>query len=233
MRIIESGDIPAGSFIEARDVEPRLGSEELTIFAGTGPSYPWGNAVVTSTVVLCDPDLVAIHLRICHRHGTEQVWRYYRRKAEGWQRITWNRLLTSDRQRVLQAYEQQAPAFAVLPGSLPGQSWTVSMKVGPTYLLARIEGERYYALNNPAVEYVLGTSVSADQTGSAEIRSYPCLACLLIKWRAGTLVHSPDLPRTLALLECRVEGEVQLLGGKVVSSLLCPERVVEIVGEEG
>ena len=90
LRIIQSGNVPAGSFLTARDVEPVLSEEDLTIFAGTGPSYPWGNAVVASTVVLQNLDLVVIHMRLCHRHGTEQCWRYYQRMVERWERVMWN-----------------------------------------------------------------------------------------------------------------------------------------------
>lgn len=109
-----------------------LSEDELTIFTGTGPPYSWGTTVGAPTVVLHDPSLFAVHLRLCHRHGTEQGWRYYQRKTERWQRVMWNNLVMADRQRLFEAYERQAPAFAVLPGSLPGQSWALSMKVGPT-----------------------------------------------------------------------------------------------------
>lgn len=234
LRITTSRNIPAGSFVEARDVEPVFGEDELTLFTGTGPLYPWGTTVVASTVVLHDPSLLAIHMRICHRHGTEQCWRYYQRKEASWRRVMWNSLLTSDRLRVFDGYRRQAPAFAVLPGSLPWKSPTdpPSMKIGSTYLLARVEGERYYALKNPEIEYVLGASFPTDQTRPAQVRSYPCRTCLLIKWRAGTLSRRNVMPATLALLECRVGGDVHLSDGKVVSSTLCLERLVEMVGEE-
>ena len=232
MHIAKSSCIPDNTFLVARDVEPvyHEAEERLTIYTGTGPQYSWGTTVVVSTIVLHAEDLVAVHVRFCHRYGTRECWRYWQRHGEHWGRVMWNSLVTSERLRIFEAYQQEAPAFAVLPGSLPGKSRTAapSMKIGFTYLLARVQGEKYYALKYPGIEYVLGTPCSTDRTLPARVSSYPCRTCLLIKWRTGTLSRD-DLPPTLALLECSVSGNVSLSRGKVISSSLCPQRVVEVV----
>ena len=116
LHITTSKPIPDHTFLVPQDVEPTYheAEQQLTISTATGPQHPSGTTACTSTVVL--HDLVAIHIRFCHRHGTGQFWRSFQRQESHYKRVLCNSLRTSDRLRILAAYQRDAPPFAALPG---------------------------------------------------------------------------------------------------------------------
>lgn len=73
---------------------------------------------ITSTVVLHDPDLVSIHVGYWYRtsrsSGGSQFWRHYRAGVC----VEWKTLTDDERERILEAYNANAPAWAKTPGKL-------------------------------------------------------------------------------------------------------------------
>jgi len=186
MNITTSAAVPDGTYFRTGDVEPVLRPEGLTIFNGDGTRRGWGAPGVTSTVVVNDDDLVAVHIGFHHKHGGGQFWRYY---IAGEPR-RWAQLSDELRARVLAA-SAAAPSWAKSPGKLAAERkpGTVTVRVGYKIVGQRADGT-LVSLFDPKVVYVPGkrraSAARPDHVGG--FYAYEDPDVLMERWDAGEVV---------------------------------------------
>lgn len=117
MEIRVSNDVPDSTYFRTGDVEPEISDNALTVYDGNGSRRGWGTPGVTSTVVVDAPDFVAVHVGFHHKHGGGQFWRFYNVNGKI-EQVSWTKLDDEIRQIVLDAYDENAPQWARVPGKL-------------------------------------------------------------------------------------------------------------------
>lgn len=245
MIIRESNHVPNDTYFRTGDVSPEINDDgSLTIYDGEGTRRSsWGTPGVTSTVILNDCDLVAIHVGFHHKHGGGQFWRYYTTDGKAVRRITWGNLPDEARQKVLDAAGQRAPHWAKSPGKLRSQYQKPSTAKRTTYKLVRKDGDDLRSLysNEP---YTIGKRLSEAVPANAGINdwgdivhsggyySHPSIEQVRNLWQQDALVPSDcyESGDTLALIECEISGRIiKYPNGKLCSTYLTPLRIVETI----
>lgn len=215
MLTIQTSDhVPDSTYFTTSDTEPTLSGDTLTILNGKGSRRSsWGAPETTSTVVLHDDDLVAVHIGYHHKHRGGQYWRYYRQVDGTWQQVAWLQLDDATRQRVLDAATTKAPRWANVPGKLRSQHKAPTATTRAAYKLVRVhddgtmrsvyDGETVYEIGKRLAERAV-----ADHQGG--YYAYPSEAGLRAALRDSTL-WAPSLHRQtmrLALLEVELSGTI-------------------------
>ncbi len=159
INIIFSDEVPDGTYFRVSSVEPRLDGDTLTVLDGQGSRRSWGRPGVTSTVVLNEDDLCAIHVGFYHKHGGGQFWRYYVPDEDGWRQAEWRELDDATRQRVLAAAEKKAPYWAKSPGKLRSQRRKPTIHRMTTWKVVRVEEGRMVSVYDGETEYKIGRTM--------------------------------------------------------------------------
>lgn len=110
-------NVPDSTYFRTSEAEPDLKEDGLWVVDGNGSRRSWGTPGVNSTVVLNDKDLTSIHVGFHHKHGGSQFWRHYKNGSQ----VKWVKLSESDKLRILDAYSENAPSWANIPGKLKSQ----------------------------------------------------------------------------------------------------------------
>lgn len=233
MNIRYSSDIPNSTYFTATDVEPVVNPDgSITVYQGEGTRRSWGRPQVTSTIVLDDCDLVAIHVGFSHKHRGSQGWYFFTTDGTTTRRITWRHLPDEQRQRVLDNL-RQAPAWAKMPGKLSKDYVKPSMATMTSYKLVRMDGERrMLSLYDGSTEYSIGKRLveKARDEHRGGYYSHPTIEQVKRLWAAGNLVPDRCIVEgaVYALIECEIAGTiVRYDNGKLSSTYLTPVRIVE------
>lgn len=242
LTIQTSSNVPDSTYFRTSDTEPTLSGETLAVYSGKGTRRSsWGAPETTSTVVLHDDDLVAVHVGYHHKHRGGQFWRYYTPSGtEGaWQQVAWPQLADAERQRVLDAAATKAPRWANVPGKLRTQHKAPTQNTRTAYKLVHVDddgimrsvydGETVYELGKRLAERAI-----ADHRGG--YYSYPTEYGLRMAFHQYDLWpdHCYDRAMRLALLEVEIGGTIVEYGQdpeyrpiKFASTYLRPVRVIE------
>lgn len=249
MNIHTSSDVPDSTYFRVDECEPSIQPDgSLTLYNGEGSRRGWGRPRVTSTVVLVEPDFVAVHIGFSHKHGGGQFWRYYMTDGEQTAQTRWPSLPDELRERVLGAYQAGgSPSWAKVPGKLRSQYAKPAARVRTTYkLVEQTPNGRLVSLYDGETEYTLGRRMAqavgkeagtiSEWTGNVRheggFYSYPDADRVVALWESGNLV--PDscygTSKTLALLECQIGGRIAAFPNrKLVSTYLTPVRVLRVI----
>ena len=114
MEISYFKNVPDSTYFRVGEAEPEIQDGKLYLIHGRGTRRSWGSPQVTSTIVLNDNDLTSVHVGFSHKHGGSQFWRHYK-KGE---RKVWRQLTEEDKLRIIDAYKENAPGWANVPGKL-------------------------------------------------------------------------------------------------------------------
>lgn len=235
MIIHESNNVPDSTYFSTYHVTPDINVDgSLTIYDGKGTyRSSWGAPGVTSTVVLDDDDLVAIHVGFHHKHGGGQFWRYYTTDGETTRQIEWRQIPDEARQRILDAAKRLAPSWAKAPGKLRTQYAKPSLRTQTSYKLVRLESDgRMVSLYDGATEYRIGKRLAQQaQPGHyGGWYSHPTREQVMRLWERGALVPDRCVVEgaAYAMIECEVAGTIiRYDNNKLSSTYLTPLRVVE------
>jgi len=230
IKIIFTDEIPSATYFRVADAEPQLDGDSLVVLDGQGSSRSWGRPGVTSTVVLNEDDLCAIHVGFHHKHGGGQFWRYYIPHHGGeWRQVQWRELEDDARQRVLAAAERSAPYWAKSPGKLRAQRRNPAAHRMTTWKVVRVEDGRMVSVYDGETEYKLGKTMrqAVQPSHGGGYYSYTLPPERLEEdFRAGDVVG--DLPPgRYAVLEVEIWGRTIKYGSnKIASTYLRPVKVV-------
>lgn len=232
MKININTNIPDSTYFAMSDVTPEIDSDgNITIYSGKGKSRSWGAPQVTSTVVLEDCDLVAIHVGFSHKHRGGQGWHYFTTDGQTTRKVTWAQLPDETRQRILNN-ENKAPRWAKTPGKLKSQAIKPAAKMQTAYKLVRVDGDKLISLYDGEVEYKLGKRLAqkAADDHQGGWYSHPSVEQVKSLLGGGNLVPSRCLSQgmTLAMLRCEIGGTIiDYPNGKKASTYLTPVEVIE------
>jgi hypothetical protein len=243
-RILESSDVPNGTYFRTGDAEPVVNEADrtITVFDGRGSHRGWGSPSVTSTVVLETLDVVAIHVGFRHKHGGSQFWRYYYVNG-GITQVRWSQINDDMRAAILEAAGKRAPRWANSPGGLRSQykSSNPKAKAFTAYKVVGVNGDgELTSLYDPDIVYTLGrTKVQAarggvDYDGSTRHNGgwYVHLdreACVQ-KYLDGNLVAESKMQPLAALIRCECWGNtVQYNNGKIAVTYCKPLEIIEYI----
>lgn len=246
LEIQESAEVPNSTYFRVGDTEPTVNDDgSITIYTGQGSRRSsWGAPGVTSTVVLEDCDLVAIHVGFYHKHGSGQFWRYYTTDGQTVQQVRWSQLPDSTRQQVLDAYQKMAPGWAKSPGKLRSQYAKPTTRTIRTFKLVKLAGGQMFSLYDGRTEYQIGkrlVEAVAPDAGEADwgevihnggYYSHTTVEGVMRLWESGNLVPNRCLTgvEQVALLECEASGRIaHFPNGKLASTYLKPVQVLEVV----
>lgn len=234
MKINTSDYCPDGTYFTATDVQPDIQADgSVTLYNGRGTSRSWGRPQVTSTVVLDDCDLVAIHVGFSHKHRGGQGWYYYTTDGSETRRITWQQLPDEARQRILDACEAKAPNWAKEPGKLRSEYVKPALRTMTSYKLVWMEPDgRMVSLYDGNTEYRIGKRLAekAESDHNGGYYSHPTQQQVMRLWETSSLVPSRCVVEgaTYAMIECEIGGTIiRYENGKLSSTYLTPIRVVE------
>ena len=241
MKIQFSTDIPDGTYFRTGDAEPTINDDgSLTVYDGEGTRRSWGKPGVTSTVVVEDCDLVAVHVGFHHKHGGGQFWRYYTTDGTQTTQVTWASLPDVIRQKVLDAFSK-APGWAKVPGKLRTSYTKVTDKKRTSYKLVSVENNELRSLYS-GENYVIGKRMAeavspragandwGDIIHDGGYYSHPTPEQVVALWNNGSLVPASKTEDVaeVALLECEIYGRiVNFPNGKIASTYLTPVRIVD------
>lgn len=233
MKINTSDYCPDGTYFTATDVQPDIQADgSVTLYNGRGTSRSWGRPQVTSTIVLDDCDLVAIHVGFSHKHRGGQGWYYYTTDGTETRRITWQQLPDEARQRILNAYEAKAPNWAKEPGKLRSEYVKPALRTMTSYKLVRMEADgRMVSLYDGRTEYRIGKRLAekAESDHNGGWYSHPTQQQVTRLWDASSLVPSRCVIEgaTYAMIKCEISGTIiEYENGKLSSTYLTPLEVV-------
>jgi hypothetical protein len=236
MKIQTNTHVPDSTYFRTGDAEPEINPDgSITIYDGNGSSRSWGRPGVTSTIVLDECDLVAIHVGFHHKHGGGQFWRYYTTDGTTTRQIEWKDLPDDIRQRVLEAHEENAPAWAKAPGKLRSQYRKPSLIIRTTYkLVEQLPNGRLVSLYDSETEYQLGKRLAekAQDEHQGGYYSHPTPEQVLNLWESGDLVPARCYaePKILALLECEIGGNIiYYANGKMASTYMTPTILLRTI----
>lgn len=240
MIIKTTSNVPDSTYFCTGDAEPEMRGDTLLILEGRGQRRGWGQPGVSSTVVVDDCDLVAIHVGFHHKHGGGQFWRYYMAGGDGVEQVTWAKLPDQFRQKVLAAYEEKAPGWAKVPGKLRGEYKKPASKSMTSYKLVRICGNQMESIYGGAT-YEIGKRLAeavdprAGEDEYGDVRhaggyySHPTPERVLALWESGSLVPARCISEgdRLAMVECEISGRIaKFPNGKLASTYIKPVAVV-------
>lgn len=233
MKINISKNVPDGTYFSTGNAEPDINSDgSVTIYNGKGTQRSWGTPGVTSTVILDDCDLVAIHVGFHHKHGGGQFWRYYTTDGSETRQIVWRQIPDEARQRILDA-AVKAPSWAKAPGKLRTQYAKPTLRTMTTYKLVRLEADgTLRSLYDGETAYRLGKRLAekAAEDHGGGWYSHLSQSAVMRLWDKGSLVPDRCVIKgaAYALIECEVAGTIiQYANNKISSTYLTPLRVVE------
>lgn len=229
---------PDSTYFRTSDAEPELerdeqGNQILKLVNGTGTRRSsWGEPGVHSSVILDTENLVAIHVGFFHKHGGSQFWRYYRYDGQRWKQVTWAPLSDEDRERVLIACEDRAPAWAKTPGKLRTSYIKPTSNQHTTYKIVEVVDGRYYSVFDGKTEYIMGRRLAerAVSEHGGGYYSYPTVDGVEARFNEGSLFprRCYDDPMALALIECEISGTIlEYDTGKFASTYLRFVRVLK------
>lgn len=243
MKIQHNDYTPDSTYFRTGAVEPDIDQAEqtITIYSGDGTRRSWGRPGTTSTIVLDDDDIVAIHVGFHHKHGGGQFWRYYTTDGTTICQITWATLPDQTRERILAAYEAKAPGWAKQPGKLRTEYRKASTLTRTAYKLVRMDGGRMVSLYDGETEYRIGQRLASavraqvdhwtgELTHDGGYYSQPTPDQVKALFHAGALVPADCIHpgMALALVECQIGGKVvQYPNGKLCSTYIMPMAVIE------
>lgn len=235
MIIHESSNVPDNTYFTTGDTEPEINNDgSLTIYDGKGTyRSSWGAPGVTSTVILDDDDLVAVHVGFHHKHGGGQFWRYYTTDGTETRQIEWRQIPDEARQRILDAAKRFAPSWAKAPGKLRAQYAKPALRTMTSYKLVRLEANgSLRSLYDGSTEYQIGKRLAqrAEAGHGGGWYSQPTQAQVMALWNTGALVPDRCVVEGVAyaLIECEIGGTIiRYDNGKLSSTYLTPLRVVE------
>lgn len=234
MKINTSNNVPDGTYFGTFSAEPDINEDgSLTIYNGQGTRRSsWGAPGVTSTVVLDECDLVAIHVGFHHKHGGGQFWRYYTTDGETTRQIYWRQIPDEARQRIIDAAKTKAPSWAKAPGKLRTQYAKPTLRTMTTYKLVRLEADgTLRSLYDGETEYRLGKRLAqkAEADHGGGWYSHLSQTAVMRLWEKGSLVPDRCVVEgaAYALIECEVAGTlVQYANNKISSTYLTPVKVI-------
>lgn len=234
MKINTSKNVPDGTYFTATDVQPDINDDgSVTIYSGHGTSRSWGRPQVTSTVILEECDMVAIHVGFSHKHRGGQGWYYYTTDGTETRRITWQQLPDEARQRILDAAATKAPHWAKEPGKLRSEYTKPALHTMTSYKLVRLENDgTMRSLYDGETEYRIGKRLAekAQSDHNGGYYSHPTAQQVMRLWQSDSLVPSRCVVEgaAYAMLECEIGGTIiRYENGKLSSTYLTPLRVVE------
>ena len=229
LHITFSDDIPDTTYFRTSDAEPRLNNDTLIVLDGQGSRRSWGRPGVTSTVVLNEDDICAVHVGFYHKHGGSQFWRYYVPDGDKWRQAEWRELDDTMRLRILEAAEKKAPHWAKSPGKLRSQRRKPTIHRTTTWKVVRVEEGRMLSVYDGETEYRLGKTMrqKAEPAHGGGYYSYTRPPEELEEaFREGDVVGTPP-PGRYAVLECEIWGrKIEYGDYKVASTYLRPVKVI-------
>lgn len=106
------------TYFRPAQVTPFSENGVIWVYSGKGSPRRWGAPGVTTTIIVNNPDFVAIHVGFFHKHRGGQFWRYFVSDGQEIHQVSWRSLPDEQRQIVLDAYQEKAPSWAYSPGEL-------------------------------------------------------------------------------------------------------------------
>ena len=258
MNIQTNTQIPDSTYFTMSDVAPVITDNgDIEITNGEGSRRSWGRPQVTSTVVLDECDIVAIHVGFSHKHRGGQGWHYFTTDGLETTKVTWAQLPDELRRRILDA-SNKAPSWAKAPGKLRSQHAKPSTRKPQTaYKLVRMDGDRMVSIYDGRTEYVIGKRLGEAVNAKIEQRtvwtgefyenyrveevavthdggyySHPSVEQALDLYNSGNLVPTSrlDMGDKLALIECEISGKIaRYPNGKLASTYLKPVAVLRTI----
>lgn len=232
MQIQHSANVPDGTYFRTAAAEPEIQDGAIVVFNGRGSRRGWGAPQITSTVVVNQDDLVAVHIGYSHKHGGGQFWRYYTTDGQAIRQVGWADLSDDVRAVVLAGYDDHAPDWAKAPGKLRANYRRPTMTATRMYKLVEIRDDRLWSLYDPDVEYRLGRRLAerAEADHGGGYYAHPSAEQVLDLWAAGDLV--PDAvysrPLHLALIAVDMAGTViRYPNGKVAATYCTPVEILQ------
>lgn len=232
MNIHTSDNIPDSTYFTMCDVTPEynVATDTLTTYTGEGKRRSWGRPQCTSTVVLKDESLVAIHVGFSHKHRGGQGWHYFARNGQGWHKVTWGKLDDEARQQVFDNLDK-APIWAKRPGKLKSERQPITYE--KAYKMVEVRDGRFLSLYDNQVEYALGRRMAqrAEEDHEGGYYAYRVLKSLRRAYDEGELVPSSCWTGVsqVAILEVEIGGNTVIYdNGKYAATYLRPLSVVEV-----
>jgi hypothetical protein len=244
MNIVINANVPDSTYFTMSDVEPTIADGSLVVFEGKGSRRGWGSPTVTSTVVIDEPDFVAVHVGFHHKHRGGQGWFYF---VNG-QRAKWNQL-GSRQGQVLEAAKAKAPSWAKAPGKLAAQRKSPTSNAVVGYkILAQVDG-KLHSLYAPETTYELGKRMAqkAKEDHEGGFYAYHDLEALKKSWANGNVVgksklaHWQERNAQFVVVEVQAAGTIIEYGdpfymafleapiGKFAATYLTPVQVLEVL----
>ena len=232
MNITTSSYCPDSTYFRTGDVEPDIKDQKVICYTGEGSRRGWGKPGNTSTVVLNDDDLCAIHVGFHHKNGGSQFWRYYTTDGTTIKRLTWKALTDDQRQKVLDNLDK-APNWADCPGKLRTEYEKPPKAPAKSYKLVQVIGGRMYSLYDRSFEYRIGETLHqpARAGHNGGFYSHPTAEQVKALWDTGCLVSDSVKDRSsgrFALLQVKTGGKcVRYPNGKIATTEITPVEIVE------
>lgn len=244
MHIQTNTQIPDSTYFTMSDVAPVITDNgDIEITNGEGSRRSWGRPQVTSTVVLDECDIVAIHVGFSHKHRGGQGWHYFSTDGLETTKVTWAQLPDELRQRILDA-SNKAPSWAKTPGKLRSQHAKPSTRTQTAYKLVRMDGDHMVSIYDGRTEYVIGKRLGEAVNAKIDVwdgmavthdggyYSHPSVEQALDLYNSGNLVPTSrlGLGDKLALIECEISGKIaRYPNGKLASTYLKPVAVLRTI----
>ncbi|MCB0073273.1 MAG: hypothetical protein KDE20_17510 [Caldilineaceae bacterium] len=244
MNIQTNTQIPDSTYFTMSDVAPVITDNgDIEITNGEGSRRSWGRPQVTSTVVLDECDIVAIHVGFSHKHRGGQGWHYFTTDGLETTKVTWAQLPDELRRRILDA-SNKAPSWAKAPGKLRSQHAKPSTRTQTAYKLVRMDGDRMVSIYDGRTEYVIGKRLGEAVNAKIDVwdgmavthdggyYSHPSVEQALDLYNSGNLVPTSrlDMGDKLALIECEISGKIaRYPNGKLASTYLKPVAVLRTI----
>lgn len=224
--------IPDSTYFRMSDIAPHIDeSGDVVVFDGRGTRRSWGAPQVSTTIVVDDCDLLALHVGFSHKHRGGQGWHYFTTDGETTTKITWSQLPDETRQRIFDN-ESKAPTWAKRPGKFKSQAAKPSTKTQTTYKLVRSVDGQLVSLYDNDTEYTIGKRLA--QKAEADHRggwySHPSIDQVKSLLASGNLVPDRciDSGMDLVMFRCEVSGTiVKYPNGKIASTYLVPVEIIE------